>query len=168
MSELFSNLGINWKILAAQIVNFAVLLVLLRAFAYKPILKILDERRQKIAKDKENSEKIEKGLQDISLEKEKVLAVARTDSEKIINEAEKNASEIKETAKKDAKSESEKIRISAEKEILESKGKIKEEVKKEIGNTLADAIEKSVGDVLDEKAKKQVFEKSLKVILEKK
>ena len=48
MEEFISKLGIDWRLLASQIVNFLVLIAVLRAFAYKPILKILKERRAKI------------------------------------------------------------------------------------------------------------------------
>ena len=61
--ELLSNLGINGKLLLAQIVNFFILLYILKRFAYKPILKVLDDRK----------EKIEKGLRDAENAKDKLL-----------------------------------------------------------------------------------------------
>jgi F-type H+-transporting ATPase subunit b len=164
MSELFSQLGIEWKIIIAQIINFAILLTVLKIFAYKPIMKILNERRDKIIKDKENSEKIGKELEKISDEREKVLAGARKNSEEIIKKAEINSNEIKEKSLVEAKNEIEKLKISSEKEISENKAKLKDNVRKEIGAVVANAIEKSVGDILDEKTKKQVFEKSLQEI----
>ena len=45
--ELFGKLGIEWKLLLAQGLNFILLLIILRKFLYKPILKMLDERRAK-------------------------------------------------------------------------------------------------------------------------
>ncbi len=48
MSELINQLGLDWKLLLSQAVNFLLLLVVLRVFAYKPILKILKDRREKI------------------------------------------------------------------------------------------------------------------------
>jgi F-type H+-transporting ATPase subunit b len=49
MSELFSQLGIDWRLFLSQAANFIILLVVLRFFAYEPILKVLKERREKIA-----------------------------------------------------------------------------------------------------------------------
>ncbi len=49
MQELLNNLGINWKLLLSQAVNFGVLLIILRIFAYKPLLTFLHERRDRIA-----------------------------------------------------------------------------------------------------------------------
>ena len=48
MAELFSKLGLDWKLLLSQAVNFLLLLFLLRKFAYQPLLKVLKERREKI------------------------------------------------------------------------------------------------------------------------
>lgn len=48
MQELVSQLGINWQLLASQAVNFALLLIVLRIFVYKPVLKLLHDRRAKI------------------------------------------------------------------------------------------------------------------------
>jgi F-type H+-transporting ATPase subunit b len=48
MSDLIQKLGIDWKLLASQAVNFLILLVVLRKFAYTPLLKILKERRARI------------------------------------------------------------------------------------------------------------------------
>jgi F-type H+-transporting ATPase subunit b len=48
MAELFNQLGIDWKLLLSQAVNFLLLFIVLRAFAYKPILKILKDRKMKI------------------------------------------------------------------------------------------------------------------------
>lgn len=49
MQELLNNLGIDWKLFLSQAFNFGLLLVVLRAFAYKPLLKFLHDRRDRIA-----------------------------------------------------------------------------------------------------------------------
>jgi len=48
MSQLFSQLGIDWHLLLSQAVNFLILLVILRLVAYKPLLKMLHKRRETI------------------------------------------------------------------------------------------------------------------------
>lgn len=48
MAELFHQLGIDWRLLLSQAANFLLLLIALRLFAYKPIMKILKDRRWKI------------------------------------------------------------------------------------------------------------------------
>ena len=48
MQQLLDNLGINWELLLSQAVNFALLLIVLRIFVYKPVLKLLRDRRERI------------------------------------------------------------------------------------------------------------------------
>ena len=59
MGDLISQLGIDAKLLIAQVINFVVLLVVLYAFAYKPILKMLHKRTEKIEAGSKNAEKVE-------------------------------------------------------------------------------------------------------------
>ena len=56
MDELLEVFGVNWKLLLAQGFNFALLLVLLTYFLYRPVLKIIDERREKIARGVKTAE----------------------------------------------------------------------------------------------------------------
>ena len=62
MEQLFEAFGIDWKLLLAQAVNFGVLFVALTYFLYKPVLKTLDERKQKVAKGVTDAEAAEKML----------------------------------------------------------------------------------------------------------
>ena len=48
MSQLLSQLGIDWRLLISQAVNFFLLLIVLRIFVYKPLLKLLHDRRARI------------------------------------------------------------------------------------------------------------------------
>ena len=101
MSELIHNLGIDWKVLIAQIVNFAILLFLLKKFAYKPILKILNERRQKIEEAIERSKSVDLRMQEIETLKQQVLDQARKESESILKAAEEAAQEVQENILKE-------------------------------------------------------------------
>lgn len=65
MQELFDQLGINWQLLLSQAVNFALLLIILRIFAYKPILKMLHDRREKIEQGLMKAEEAEKRLHEV-------------------------------------------------------------------------------------------------------
>lgn len=75
MSELVEQLGLDWKLLLSQAVNFLILLVLLRRFAYKPLLKVLKERRAKIEGGLEKAEEAEARLLEVDeIAKEKMKA----------------------------------------------------------------------------------------------
>lgn len=57
--ELIEQLGVDWKLLVAQIANFAILIGVLGYFVYKPLLDLLDARRDRIAKAMENARRVE-------------------------------------------------------------------------------------------------------------
>ena len=90
MSELFEALGVDIRILIAQLVNFAILLVALYYVAYKPIFKFLKERR----------DGIEKGVRDAE-EAGAKLEIASRKEEEIINEAKKQALKIVEKSREE-------------------------------------------------------------------
>ncbi|MEK7607984.1 MAG: hypothetical protein AAB495_00145 [Patescibacteria group bacterium] len=62
MEELLQKLGIDWKLLLSQAANFLLLLVILRIFAYKPLLKLLKERREKIEEGVQKAEEADTRL----------------------------------------------------------------------------------------------------------
>jgi F-type H+-transporting ATPase subunit b len=65
MEQLISQLGINWELLLSQAFNFALLLIVLRIFVYKPVLKLLHDRRDKIEGGLMKAEEAEKRLHDV-------------------------------------------------------------------------------------------------------
>lgn len=66
MQDLFNNLGIDWKLLLSQGVNFGLLLIALRVFAYKPLLSLIKERRERIEKGLAYADEAEKKLGEAS------------------------------------------------------------------------------------------------------
>lgn len=130
--EILNQLGINPAVMIAQAVNFFVLLGILSFFVYKPILKLLDERKNRIAKAEANAKLVEDKL-------------ARTDelTKKELQKAQQKSREIIAAAVESAKKEEEKLiavgqekvtkiveagRASIEKERIDATTQIKKEV----------------------------------------
>lgn len=103
MSELLAVFGVNWKLLLAQGFNFALLLAILTYFLYKPILKIIDERREKIAESVKTAD-----------DAKRQLALAKTQSDKIVGEASKEAESLAKAARARAEERGAEIIKSAE------------------------------------------------------
>jgi F-type H+-transporting ATPase subunit b len=87
MSGLLSSLGIEWKSLVAQLINFGILVFVLWKLVYKPILKVLDERAQMAKDAAEKSNSIESKLEEMRLREEEVLVKARLAGEKLVKDA---------------------------------------------------------------------------------
>ncbi len=156
MSDLIHSLGIEWKILIAQVINFGILFLILRHFLYKPILKTLDKRRSDIQKEKEGRLELEAKLQEILRIKDEMLQKTRKESAELLKSAEISAVKIKDRILQEAKTESEKMRNEAKKSMSEEKITLMRDVKREIGSLVALAIEKTLGDVLDEKTEEKL------------
>jgi F-type H+-transporting ATPase subunit b len=104
--ELITKLGIDPTLLIAQVVNFLVLLFILKALVYKPLLSLFDKRKKMIEKTVEDSQRIEERL--VKLEEERKT---------ILSDASKEAMAVVDTAKKEAEKEREEALQKAKKEI---------------------------------------------------
>ncbi len=160
--ELLEKLGIDWRLLIAQLINFLILVLILYKFLYKPLLKMLEGRK----------EKIEKGLRDaeqlgVELEKTKELQAAEIQKAKqearvIIEEAEKRAEAAGAETKLKTKAEVEKLISAAKNQIVSEKEKMMAEIKKEAIELVLATAEKVVGKTIDTKAQKNLIEESLR------
>lgn len=162
--ELLEKLGIDWRLLIAQLVNFLILVLILYKFLYKPLLKMLEGRK----------EKIEKGLRDaeqlgVELEKTKELQAAEIQKAKqeargIIEEAGKRAEMAGAETKAKTKAEVEKLITVAKNQMIEEKTKMMAEVKKEAAEMVIAVAEKIIGKTIDIKAQKSLIEETLREV----
>ncbi len=165
--ELLEKLGIDWRLLIAQLVNFLILVLILYKFLYKPLLKMLDGRK----------EKIEKGLRDaeqlgMELEKTKELQAteiqkAKQEARGIIEEADKRAEAAGAETKAKTKAEVEKLIMVAKNQMIEEKSKMMAEIKKEAAELVIAVAEKVVGKTIDAKAQKNLIEETLQEVNKK-
>jgi len=148
------GLGIDAKLLLAQLFNFIILLVLLKKFLYRPLLKVLDERKKKIEDGLVNAEKIKKELDIIEEEKAKVLREAHLQVSDLIAQERKNAQKEREKiiqeAKQQANEEVKKGAVLARQEL----DKAKEQLKKEAIVIAAEMTRKILSDLSEEDKKK--------------
>ena len=93
MSQLFATFGINWKLLLIQGINFGVLLVALSYFLYRPLMKLIDERRDKIAGGVRAAEAAAQRLSAAKEEGEKIIGDGAREAEGLVAAARKNAEE---------------------------------------------------------------------------
>ena len=96
MEELIKNFGIDWKLLVAQVVNFAILFFLLKKFAYGPVLAILRKRAAGIKEGIAMRAKAEKTLGEVGEIKAKTAQQAEMDALALVAHAEETAGKRKE------------------------------------------------------------------------
>ena len=93
MQELFATFGVNWKLLLVQALNFGLLLAILTYFLYKPVLKIIDERREKVAEGVRKAEAAARRLEEAKREGEGMVGEAARQAEGLVAEARARAGE---------------------------------------------------------------------------
>ena len=93
MSDLFATFGVNWKLLLIQAINFGVLLAALSYFLYTPIMKIIDERRDKIAEGVRAADAASQRLAAAKEESEEIVGRGAREAEALIAQARTRADE---------------------------------------------------------------------------
>ena len=125
--DILNNFGIQPTLLFAQIVNFVIILYLLKRFFYKPILNVLDDRKKKIEESLKNADLISEKLQKTDENSKKIIADSQIQAQNLINDAKREAERIGEKAALDARKTVEqalvdaKIQIEAERESMQKK-----------------------------------------------
>lgn len=164
--EALEKFGINPILLLAQIVNFTILLLLLRFFLYKPMLKILTERKQKVAKSIKDAEAIEKKLAQTQIEQEELLNKARTEANKLITEAKNEAKELSEKTLLEAKTSVNEMLAKNEERLklerIEMMQGVKAEVAELVTSAAARVLEKSVDEFDNQKLVKETVKEMTK------
>ena len=162
--EILKDFGVQPILLLAQIVNFAILLYLLKRFLYKPILKVLEERRNKIETSMKQAEEIQKRFDETAKKQEEVLDKARSDASKIIEGAKEEAKVLSATIQKEAKDATE-ATIKRTQEVLElEKQKMITEAKNQIIDVVAAATERVVAKTLKFQDKERLVKEAIKEI----
>lgn len=156
-----AGLGISLPTLLAQIVNFGILFGLLYLVAYKPILRILDERSRKIKESMEQAEAIK--AQSASAEEaiRKQLEEAAREGQERIARAVRAGEDMKRKAQEDARKEAEALVQRARAEIQRERDDAIGELRSEFADLTILAAEKVIDRSLDSKAHRQLIEKVL-------
>jgi F-type H+-transporting ATPase subunit b len=150
-------LGINLGYIISQIVNFTLLAVLLYFVAYKPILRMLDERSARIKKGLEDAELASRRAAEMEQEFEQRMAEARKDGQEIVAQAtqmsEKARQEILETAREESRALIEK----AKEEIGRERDLAMSELRQQVADLSLTISEKVIGETLDEQRQRQLI-----------
>lgn len=132
MDSIISTFHIDWKIIIAQAVNFAVVFTVLYIFALKPLSKLMAERAEKIAKGVDDAKTNASLLEESRAEYEAAIRKARTEADKISQDGKKEAQAQKAAMLEEAKNEVAVVIEKGKKMLEAEKVKMVEEAKKEI------------------------------------
>ena len=147
-SDTGKQFGFQWQLFISQVISFAVVCFLLQRFAYKPILKVLEERRQKIAEGLANADKIKQELASAQAKAQEILTQAGAQGNKMIEEARASAAKVLEVESQKAIATANdiiaKARQASEAELV----RMKSELRKEVGRLVVATSAKVTGNIL--------------------
>lgn len=147
---------IIWTVLA-----FVVFFLILKKFAWKPILGSLKERENSIADSLATAEKVKAEMAQLKSENEALLAKAREERAQMLKEARETKDRIINEAKEQAKAEASKIMSDAQSAINAQKMAALTEVKNQVGNLVIDVAEKVLRKELSSKADQETYIRDL-------
>jgi len=156
-----ADLGINLPTLLAQIVNFAILFGLLYLVAYRPIMRMIDERSRKIKESMEQTELIKEQAASAEQEAEKRIEAASKEGQEVITRAIRTGEELRQQSQQEARQEAESLIARARTEIQRERDEAIGELRKEFADLTIMAAEKVIERSLDKDAHRQLIDKVL-------
>lgn len=161
MNDILNALGIQWSALIAQAVNFGILILVLTRFVYKPVLGIIDNRRQAIADSMKQVKEVEKQKEQIERERVAIMRKADDEAGALLARAKTEAETLRVDIEKNAKAQAKQILAKGMEQLDTERAKLVRDVQ----TKLAHAIVKSAETILRREFStedQQNFEEELK------
>lgn len=162
--EILQQFGIQPILLLAQIVNFLIILFLLTKFFYKPIAKMLNDRKVKIEESLKNADLIEQQLAQTEEKTKKLLEDAQNQAQTLIGQARQTADTINQETAQEARKTLEETLVRARDEIERQKQDMKKELEKETLTLVVEVTKKVLAKTLNQKERNELTSNAISEI----
>src|SRR5438552_2240465 len=156
--------GWDPKLFFSQIISLNILAYLLKSFAYKPILGVLEQRRQEIAQAHLNAEKIKQQLAEAEQRHAEILAKANAEAQKMIEEARSSASHLADRKQQEAIAAAEQILAKAREASAIEHERTMTQLKRELGRLVVETTAKVTGKVLTPDDQRRLQEEAARTL----
>ena len=160
LHDTAETFGWSWQLFLAQVISFVIVALVLRRFAYKPILAVLEERRRKIEEGQLNAEKIKRELAEAEKRYQEILAKANADAQRMIDEARESSAHLAERKQQEAIAAAEQILAKAREASAIEHERTMESLKRELGRLVVDTTAKVTGKVLTPEDQRRLQEET--------
>ena len=151
-------LGINLGMLIVQIIAFTIVILTLNAWVYKPMLNMMETRKQKIAQGLEDARVAAEARANAEKEAAKIITDAQAEASKIVREATERATLAGQDVKAAAEAEAAKARAAAIAEAEVERNRILGDLRSQVAGLAIAAANKLVGESLDEKRQRALLD----------
>ncbi|MCB1131839.1 MAG: F0F1 ATP synthase subunit B [Verrucomicrobiae bacterium] len=161
LDTIQKTFGLNTPFFIAQVINFLLVVFILKKFAFGPIQAMLEQRRLRIAEGEEKLKRIEKQLAESEATTAAAIAKANEDANRLIEEAKTSAAVLSEQKAQEAIAQAQQILTKAEAAAKADRERISAEIKREFGRLVAATASQVTGKVLNEDDQKRINEEAL-------
>ncbi|PLX24871.1 ATP synthase F0 subunit B [Candidatus Parcubacteria bacterium] len=160
--EILELFGIDWKLMLAQLINFAIVVLVLWKFAVKPLTETMDKRNKEIEQGLFDAEKAKEKLEKVEEEVKEQLQETKREAAVILDKARQQSEENKQASVGKTKEEVEALIKKAKIQIESEKDSMVAEVKSEVAKMIVTALEKILSEGLSKDLDKKYIDKVLK------
>ena len=161
LRDTAETFGWNPWLFFSQVISFVIVALLLRRFAYKPILNVLEERRRRIEEGQLNAEKIKRQLDEAEKRYSEILAKANAEAQKMIDEARESSAHLAERKQQEAIAAAEQIIAKAREASAIEHERTMDSLKQELGRLVVDTTAKVTGKVLTPEDQQRLQEEAM-------
>lgn len=165
--EIFTSLGIDWRLLIAQLVNFAILFFALYKLLYKPLLSFLEKRSTTIEKGLIDAKAAEEKLQLTDQTYKQIVLKAKKEAEKILEEASSLSDQHRQETLKKTRDEVKRVVIQARTRIEQEKQQMLDDVKGDIVDMVVQASASLTHSTSEKKVSKDLARKAVDILKKK-
>jgi F-type H+-transporting ATPase subunit b len=153
--------GLNVWQFVVQLVAFLVFIYLLWRFAVGPIVKILDERQERIKESMASAERMQQELKESHARNEEVLLQARREAQEIVNQARQNGDQLVARAREEANAQAETYLTRAQETMRQETEQARQQLRNEVADLATMAASRIIHKELDPKAQQRLIEETL-------
>ncbi len=161
MAELFEKLGIDWKLLIANTATFFIVLWVLRKFAFKPLMAVMDKRQKAIGDGLDAAKQSQTELKAIQDEKQRVMEQAKTEALQMLQATQADAAKLRQQLIDQAQADATALATKTRAELDRQKVQMLAEAKSELADLVVSATEKVIGDQFDAKLSKKLASQAI-------
>jgi len=164
VKDIANTFGVDWPHLISQIISFCIVCALLYFFAYKRVLAMLEERRQRIAESLANAEKMKVELARAETQRQELMAQANAQATKLIEEARAAAAKVQEQETQKAIAAAEQIIAKAREAAAADHAKMLTDLKREVGRLVVQTTATVTGKILTPEDQRKLAEETARQV----
>jgi len=160
VQQILNQFGVEWPKFLAQVIIFLIVYVVLAKFAFKPVIAMLEDRRNRIESAERSVEEMKLQLAEADRKYREILELANADAVKLIDAAKLSGDALAERKKQEAIAEAERITAKAKEAMELENERMSNELRRDLGRLVIDTTAKVTGKVLTMDDQKRINEET--------